>query len=159
MLDKVVGQERPKKSLKLLSHSYKRRGIIPPIGIFGGSGLGKTHLVTEWADEIEWDADGGMDRITAASFLDGTTPTEAAFNGNAVSISYNFDQTTIDTLSIGQNRFNVDEIRLGTEFADIISGTSVGGPGDDPIPEPVTMLALFAGLGGLGGYVRRRKRG
>jgi Holliday junction DNA helicase RuvB len=52
MLDKVVGQERAKQALELLSHGYKRRGIIPPIGIFGGSGLGKTHLVTEWAEEI-----------------------------------------------------------------------------------------------------------
>ena len=52
MLDKVVGQERAKQALELFSHGYKRRGIIPPIGIFGGSGLGKTHLVTEWADEI-----------------------------------------------------------------------------------------------------------
>lgn len=41
MLNKVVGQERAKQALALLSHGYKRRGIIPPIGIFGGSGLGK----------------------------------------------------------------------------------------------------------------------
>jgi Holliday junction DNA helicase RuvB len=26
--------------------------MIPPIGVFGGSGLGKTHLVTQWANEI-----------------------------------------------------------------------------------------------------------
>jgi len=52
MLDNVVGQERAKRALELLTHGYKRRGIIPPIGIFGGSGLGKTHLVEAWAEEI-----------------------------------------------------------------------------------------------------------
>jgi len=52
MLRNVVGQNKAKKMLELLSHGYKRRGIIPPVGIFGGSGLGKTKLVTEWADEL-----------------------------------------------------------------------------------------------------------
>lgn len=52
MLDKVVGQERAKQALELLIHGYKQRNIMPPVGIFGGSGLGKTHLVYEWADEI-----------------------------------------------------------------------------------------------------------
>ena len=52
MLDNVVGQERAKDVLKLLSHGYHRRGMIPPIGVFGESGLGKTHLVYEWGEEI-----------------------------------------------------------------------------------------------------------
>lgn len=52
MLDNVVGQVRAKESLKLLTHGYKRRGFIPPVGIFGPSGLGKTHLVESWAGEI-----------------------------------------------------------------------------------------------------------
>ncbi|MHA2063517.1 MAG: Holliday junction DNA helicase RuvB C-terminal domain-containing protein [Candidatus Thorarchaeota archaeon] len=52
MLNKVIGQDRAKKTLELLGHGYKRRGIIPPLGIFGGSGLGKTHLVSSWAKEI-----------------------------------------------------------------------------------------------------------
>jgi Holliday junction DNA helicase RuvB len=52
MLENVVGQDRAKKALTLLTHGYKRRGYIPPIGIFGGSGLGKTHLTQSWADEI-----------------------------------------------------------------------------------------------------------
>jgi len=51
-LDNVVGQDRAKQSLNLLTHGYKRRGFIPPVGIFGGSGLGKTHLVDSWAKEI-----------------------------------------------------------------------------------------------------------
>ena len=52
MLDNVVGQERAKETLKLLTHGYKRRGFMPPVGIFGPSGLGKTHLVESWAEEI-----------------------------------------------------------------------------------------------------------
>lgn len=52
MLNKVVGQDRAKKALGLLSQGYTRRGMMPPVGIFGGSGLGKTHLVSSWAEEI-----------------------------------------------------------------------------------------------------------
>ncbi|MEE8113307.1 MAG: AAA family ATPase [Nitrososphaerales archaeon] len=52
MLDNVVGQSKAKQVLGLMTHGYKRRGFIPPIGIFGGSGLGKTHLVESWAAEI-----------------------------------------------------------------------------------------------------------
>ena len=52
MLKNVVGQDRPKQVLELLGHGYKRRGRMPALGIFGGSGLGKTHLVTSWVEEI-----------------------------------------------------------------------------------------------------------
>lgn len=52
MLTNVVGQEQAKQALMLLTHGYKRRKYIPPVGIFGGSGLGKTHLVQSWAEEI-----------------------------------------------------------------------------------------------------------
>lgn len=52
MLDKVIGQERAKKTLKLFTTGYRRRGYLPPVGVFGGSGLGKTHLMTEWADDL-----------------------------------------------------------------------------------------------------------
>lgn len=51
-LSNVVGQDRAKQALTLLTHGYRRRKYIPPIGIFGGSGLGKTHLVQCWAEEI-----------------------------------------------------------------------------------------------------------
>ena len=51
-LDNVIGQDRAKQSLNLLTHGYKRRGFLPPVGIFGGSGLGKTHLVESWANDI-----------------------------------------------------------------------------------------------------------
>lgn len=52
MLDNVIGQERAKQILNLLTHGYHRRGIIPPVGVFGGTGLGKTHLVSEWCKHI-----------------------------------------------------------------------------------------------------------
>lgn len=52
MLNKVIGQDRAKEVLQLLTHSYQRRGFIPPIGIFGNSGLGKTHLIRSWAEDI-----------------------------------------------------------------------------------------------------------
>lgn len=52
MLDNVVGQERAKQMLDLLGKSYDRKGKLPPVAIFGQSGLGKTHLMQEWADEL-----------------------------------------------------------------------------------------------------------
>jgi len=52
MLDEVVGQNKAKAVLKLLGHGYNRRSFMPPIGVFGGSGLGKTHLVASWAKEL-----------------------------------------------------------------------------------------------------------
>lgn len=51
-LETVVGQERAKKMLALLTESFKRKGVISPVGIFGASGLGKTHLVTEWSKDL-----------------------------------------------------------------------------------------------------------
>ncbi len=71
-LQNVVGQERAKQALELLGHGYKRRGIIPPLGVFGGSGLGKTHLVSSWAEEI------GANQI----YINGTSVKDAlAFRG------------------------------------------------------------------------------
>jgi Holliday junction DNA helicase RuvB len=52
MLEKVVGQDRAKQVLELLGHSFRQRGKIPPIGIFGGTGLGKTHIISCWTEEI-----------------------------------------------------------------------------------------------------------
>ncbi len=69
---KVVVQERAKQALELLGHGYRRRGIIPPLGVFGGSGLGKTHLVSSWAEEI------GAKQI----YINGTSVKDAlAFRG------------------------------------------------------------------------------
>jgi len=51
-LSNVIGQDRAKQMFALLSRGLDRRGKLPSIGIFGPSGLGKTHLVNEWANEI-----------------------------------------------------------------------------------------------------------
>ena len=52
MLENVIGQTRAKQMLGLLGKSYDRRGNLPPIAVFGPSGLGKTHLMSEWAEEL-----------------------------------------------------------------------------------------------------------
>jgi Holliday junction DNA helicase RuvB len=51
-LNDVVGQERAKQVLKLLTHGYNRKGVLPAVGIFGRSGLGKTHMVSAWARDL-----------------------------------------------------------------------------------------------------------
>lgn len=52
MLDNVIGQLRAKQMLELIQQNFLRTGRTQPIGIFGPSGYGKTHLVSEWASEI-----------------------------------------------------------------------------------------------------------
>lgn len=52
MLDNVVGQFRAKQMFELVAQTFSRTGHMPPLGIFGPSGYGKTHLVTEWAKEL-----------------------------------------------------------------------------------------------------------
>lgn len=52
VLDNVVGQMRAKQMLELMYQTFTRTGHMPPLGIFGPSGYGKTHLVTEWAKEL-----------------------------------------------------------------------------------------------------------
>lgn len=49
-LNQVIGQDRPKQMLKLLGESFNRRKKLPSIGIFGPSGLGKTHLVNAFGE-------------------------------------------------------------------------------------------------------------
>lgn len=49
-LNNVIGQERAKKMFRLLGENFQRRQKIPPIGIFGPSGLGKTHVVHAFAE-------------------------------------------------------------------------------------------------------------
>jgi Holliday junction DNA helicase RuvB len=51
-LDNVIGQSRAKQMLALMTQTFSRTGTMPPIGIFGPSGYGKTHLVTAWANDI-----------------------------------------------------------------------------------------------------------
>ncbi len=52
MMDNVVGQMRAKQMLELTHQTFTRTGNMPPLGIFGPSGYGKTHLVTQWAEQI-----------------------------------------------------------------------------------------------------------
>lgn len=52
MLENVIGQMRAKQMLELMYQTFTRTGNMPPIGIFGPSGYGKTHLLTQWAKEI-----------------------------------------------------------------------------------------------------------
>lgn len=49
---KIVGQEKAKMMLGLITQAYKNRGTIPSIGIFGASGLGKTFLVEKFSEII-----------------------------------------------------------------------------------------------------------
>jgi len=51
-LNNVVGQNRAKQMLSLMTQTYKRTGEMPAMGIFGPSGYGKTHLVMSWANDI-----------------------------------------------------------------------------------------------------------
>lgn len=49
-LENVIGQDRAKQVLQLMGRSFHRRKKLPPCGIFGQSGLGKTHLVNTFAE-------------------------------------------------------------------------------------------------------------
>jgi Holliday junction DNA helicase RuvB len=52
ILENVVGQMRAKQMFELMMQTYKRTGNMPPMGIFGPSGYGKTFLVGEFCKEI-----------------------------------------------------------------------------------------------------------
>jgi len=52
MLENVVGQMRAKQMFELMAQTFSRTGNMPPLGIFGPSGYGKTYLVSQWAEEI-----------------------------------------------------------------------------------------------------------
>ena len=116
--------------------------------------------------KIEWDADtDGYDIITVVSFLETDVIDEAAFDAIVLakptlssknwraavtpadplnpSNKPDLDQSQFDTLNISGVKFYVDELRIGTTFADVT-----------PIPEPATMTLLA--LGGLALLRRRR---
>ena len=52
MLKDIVGQNQAKNILQLVARSYERRKILPPLGVFGASGLGKTHLVEAFCKQM-----------------------------------------------------------------------------------------------------------
>jgi hypothetical protein len=82
---------------------------------------------------IEWNvaALAGKDRVSVYRFTDGNTLLESTFNSGAVSISADLDQSAFDTISLQGARYQVDELRVGTTFADLLSDT--GGT----LPEPL----------------------
>ncbi len=84
--------------------------------------------------KIEWDADeGGEDIISMAAFLESDTLDEAAFDAqigalpalssrNWESNKPDLDQSQFDLINFSSLKFFVDEIRIGTDFGDVIGG-------------------------------------
>ena len=85
-----------------------------------------------------------------------------------------YDPTLLDSYTIIQNNstdlisgtfFGLDEgdIFSTPNFGSALRITYQGGTGNDvvltAVPEPMTMLAVGLGITGLGGYIRRRRRG
>ncbi|MHC4165874.1 MAG: discoidin domain-containing protein [Planctomycetota bacterium] len=86
--------------------------------------------------KITW-SDAGNDVVKAYSFdvnAGAPAPTEAAFDAGAVFHSANLDQSQFDTLSYGGGRIELDEIRIGTTFGDVTTGTSIAPTATDPNP-------------------------
>jgi len=84
--------------------------------------------------KITW-SDTGDDTVEAYAFPVGEgseAPTEEAFNAGAVPNSADLDQSLFDTLSYAGARFEFDEIRIGTTFEDILTGTSLIDLGEIP---------------------------
>jgi MYXO-CTERM domain-containing protein len=87
--------------------------------------------------KLEWDADGGKDVISLARFLQADTLDEAAFDAliaatpNLSSANWaeankpDLTQGDLDTITFMGLKFFVDEIRLGTSFADIVGAPSL----------------------------------
>jgi len=92
-------------------------------------GFGAANIIV---GKIEWDADtGGEDIITVVRFLETDVLSEAQFDAlvaakpdlssaNWTANKPNLDQSRFDTVNIAGAKFFVDEIRIGTTFADVV---------------------------------------
>ena len=144
-------------------------GVLPNEDVMAwqvsdADGFGAPNIVV---GKIEWDADtGGYDIITVVNFSETDELTEAAFDAlvaaqpNLSSKNWpaavtpadpanpsnkpDLDQSQFDTLNVCSLKFFVDELRIGTTFADVT-----------PVPEPAT-ISLLA-IGGLMALRRRRR--
>ncbi|HUV67209.1 MAG TPA: discoidin domain-containing protein, partial [Sedimentisphaerales bacterium] len=86
--------------------------------------------------KITW-SDAGNDTVNVYSFdvsAGAPAPTEAAFDAGAVWNSANLGQSQLDTLSYAGGRFELDEIRIGTTFSDVVSGTTIAPIASNPNP-------------------------
>jgi hypothetical protein len=101
--------------------------------------FGPPHIVV---GKIEWDADTeGEDIISVVRFLQEDTLSEAEFDGfiverpplssaNWESNKPDLDQSEFDTLNFSGTKYFVDEIRIGTTFADVTPSPGTGLTGD-----------------------------
>ena len=92
--------------------------------------------------KIQWDADAaGEDIISVVRFLEEDTLSEAAFDAliddqPALSSATwesnkpDLDQSRFDTLNFSGTKYFLDEIRIGTTFADVAPSLGPGLPGD-----------------------------
>jgi hypothetical protein len=106
-------------------------------------GFGAVNIIV---GKIEWDADtGGEDIISVARFLETDVLSEEAFDAlialkpglssrNWTGNKPNLDQSQFDLLNIAGTKFFVDEIRIGTTFADVVGGSAETGSSSDPSP-------------------------
>ena len=104
--------------------------------------LGEFGEVSIVVMKIQWNADtGGEDILTVVRFDDDDAISEAAFDAlvaaqpklssaNWAGFKPSVDETQLDTLTFGGLKYFIDEIRMGTTFADVASGGSPALPGD-----------------------------